>query len=487
MNILRKVAQAIQSAHAKLMAIYANTFGEVERLLDATSDEIQKELDKQPSDWKTWHLQRLKQEVRRSLDWFGERSGAVAASGARDGWEAGVQSVDDPIAVARGEPIHDSPLPLRQTAPQMPSSSPPASVQVPLVSSPPHHITVGVQLPALDNHQLVAIEGFLTHKMKDVSADMVKAINRELGLVVTGLQNQSDAATAIEKLLKVGGRRRALTVVRTEIGRAFSMAAQRRMEEKVAAGMTGLKKKWRRSGKIHSRQAHDLADGQVVAVHESFMVGGQPIRYPRDPNAPPAQTINCGCTAIAHMDHWEMLHPGDKPFTEEEIQRNPRHMYTANSRAEGVAKWIQTTLEGKRKANGEWRTVGTLPMPVVDFLRAKGVEPASMEIAISDKLLKRPAREMKRHVWMKGLENDELVGMSAHIDNPKAIYWGKHDHSLHYVFARKDQGLGKLVVRVRARESRSTLKHHNYIISGGSVNRTDVMDTNQYQLISGAI
>ncbi|MBF0416995.1 MAG: hypothetical protein HQL86_01945 [Magnetococcales bacterium] len=484
MNILRQVAQAIQRAHAKLMAIYANTFGEVERLLDATSDEIQKELDRQPSDWKLWHLQRLQQEVRRSLDWFGEQSGAVAASGARDGWEAGVQSVDDPIAVAKGESVHDTPLP---NTPHMPSSSPPESVQVPLASSLSPHITVGVQLPAFDNHQLVAIEGFLTHKMKDVSADMVKAINRELGLVVTGLQNQSDAATAIEKLLKVGGRRRALTVVRTEIGRAFSIAAQRRMEEKVAAGMTGLKKKWRRSGKIHSRQAHDLADGQVVAVHESFKVGGESIRFPRDPNASPAQTINCGCAAIPHMDRWEMLHPGDKPFTEEEIQRNPRHLITANTRAAGVSQWIENTLDGKRKANGEWRTVGTLPMPVVDFLRSKGVDPATMEIAVSDKLVKRPARTAKVG-WGKALPVEVLTNIANAIDFPKAIYWGKQDKSLHYVFEIPgEKRFGKLVVRARAADARSRLKHHNYVVSGGLVSRDTLLIQNLYEPIVGGV
>lgn len=46
-----------------------------------------------------------------------------------------------------------------------------------------------------------------------------------------------------------------------------------------------MKKQWRRSGKVHSRATHDLADGQVVGVDEKFQVGGEELRFPRDLNA----------------------------------------------------------------------------------------------------------------------------------------------------------------------------------------------------------
>ncbi|MBF0261086.1 MAG: hypothetical protein HQL97_04480 [Magnetococcales bacterium] len=500
MSVKKKIADAIAKAQADLVAIQANVMGEIDRLLSEVSGQIKQELSSQPSDFQIWHLTRLQKWVGRAMTWFGDQAGEVAAAGARDGWEAGVRMVDEPVAIAAAASTPESvtyipgPASLSTVLPITPPPSQPdaktPSSPAPSVSpttTQPIRVTAFANAPMLDKQQLVAIEGFLTHKMKDISADTRKAINRELGLVVTGLQGQAQAATAIERLLKVGGRRRALTVVRTEVGRAFSIAAQRNMEEQVAAGLTGLKKKWRRSGKIHSRVSHDLADGQVVAVHESFKIGGESIRFPRDPEAKPAQTINCGCTAVPHSDRWEMKHPAEKPISEEEIRRDPRKIAVVGKRAAGVEKWIKTTLDGTRKADGEWRTVGTLPMPVVDFLRSKGVEPATMEIAVSDHQIKRPARAAKVG-WGKALPIEMLTSISSAIDSPKAIYWGEQDKALHYVFeVPGEQRLGKLVVRVRATDTRSRLKRHNYVVSGGLVNRDVLLTRNLYEPIIGGV
>ncbi len=53
----------------------------------------------------------------------------------------------------------------------------------------------------------------------------------------------------------LGGRSRGLTVVRTELGRAYSVAGQARMAQAMEE-LPGLRKQWRRSGKIHSRLTH---------------------------------------------------------------------------------------------------------------------------------------------------------------------------------------------------------------------------------------
>ena len=81
---------------------------------------------------------------------------------------------------------------------------------------------------------------------------------------------------------------------------AFSVATQERQTQ-AAEILPGLKKQWRRSGKVHSRTAHDLADGQIVDVDKPFMVGGVPLMYPRDPKAPAKETINCGCVSDFHI------------------------------------------------------------------------------------------------------------------------------------------------------------------------------------------
>ncbi len=109
-------------------------------------------------------------------------------------------------------------------------------------------------------------------------------------------------------------RGRALTIVRTELGRAYSVAGQQRFDQAHEV-LPGLQKQWRRSGKIHSRASHDRADGQVRDVDKPFDVAGVQLRFPRDPLAPAQETINCGCTSLLFMASWEVVTPGRLPFT----------------------------------------------------------------------------------------------------------------------------------------------------------------------------
>jgi hypothetical protein len=47
------------------------------------------------------------------------------------------------------------------------------------------------------------------------------------------------------------------------------------------------------------RPAHEEADGQTITRGDRFDVGGYPMRYPGDPDAPPALTVNCRCTVLS--------------------------------------------------------------------------------------------------------------------------------------------------------------------------------------------
>ena len=91
------------------------------------------------------------------------------------------------------------------------------------------------------------------------------------------------------------------------------------MEHAVKAGIEGLQKQWRRSGKRHPRITHDLADGQIVDVGQPFMVGGIQILKPRDPSIPIGERINCGCTSLPYMRHWRVWTPGPRPNTAQEL------------------------------------------------------------------------------------------------------------------------------------------------------------------------
>ena len=246
------------------------------------------------SDFTAW----LNPQLRRSVDAvsgeLGEMTGETLAAGAERAFEAGVAGVDAPIDQA-------------------------ARLEVPQFSIRDH-------LASVDRRQLEATQRFLTGKMRDVAADAARRINTELGQVMLGVQTPSDAVTAITAELEEATRGRGITIVRTELGRAYSEAGQARMAQ-ASKRLPGLRKQWRRSGKLHSRIEHDAADGQIRDVDEAFQVGGVELMYPRDPAGPPGATINCGCQSLPYMASWAeaslLRNPGRREFTDEEIAAVP--------------------------------------------------------------------------------------------------------------------------------------------------------------------
>ncbi len=59
-----------------------------------------------------------------------------------------------------------------------------------------------------------------------------------------------------------------------------------------------MEQEWLATLDGRTRHEHRLLDGQRVAVGEAFHVGGVPIRYPGDPQAPGYLIYNCRCTVI---------------------------------------------------------------------------------------------------------------------------------------------------------------------------------------------
>ncbi len=271
--------RARNASIAELKRLERQTTGEVRKLLEEADREITRLLAAQPSDYQRWRLGELHAGVREQLAAFGKGAAQAADAKAEAWWQAGVQSIDGPLAA--GE--------IRLAA---------------LFSSP-------------DPRQLLAMRSFMTSRIEGISAELVGRVNRELGKVIVGLQEPFKAIEVVRGHLE-GGTGRALTVVRTELGRAYSTAGHERM---LQAGqvLPGLRKQWRRSGKLHSRLTHDLADGQQQAPNDPFLVGGEKLMYPRDPDATPQNTVNCGCVSLPIMESWEVSHPAARPFTDAEL------------------------------------------------------------------------------------------------------------------------------------------------------------------------
>ena len=159
-------------------------------------------------------------------------------------------------------------------------------------------------VPVLDTRQLIAMRAFMTDRIKDVGIQAANKINTELGLVVLGAQPQTNAVTRVTAILGETSRARAITIVRTELSRVYGTASQERLTQAVAV-VPGLKKQWRRSGKVHSRITHDLADGTVVDVGQPFRLGnGVKLMYPHDPNADFSEVAGCQCYRFNWVKRW---------------------------------------------------------------------------------------------------------------------------------------------------------------------------------------
>ncbi|MCJ9428554.1 phage minor head protein [Kordiimonas marina] len=182
-------------------------------------------------------------------------------------------------------------------------------------------INIAAFLPEVDTRQLIAIRNFMTDRLKAATIDAAASVRASLGLVVIGSKTHSEAVADVAHYMETT-RSRAWTIVRTEVGRAYATASQER-KMMASAYLPGLKKQWRRSGKIHSRKAHDAADGQIVPVEQPFIIDGHKLMHPRDPAAPASETINCGCLSLPIMDHWQVRTPGRQAFTQEELKLNP--------------------------------------------------------------------------------------------------------------------------------------------------------------------
>lgn len=87
------------------------------------------------------------------------------------------------------------------------------------------------------------------------------------------------------------GRARAQTIARTEIGVASSVGSDE------AAKVTGLQldKVWVATEDARTRPDHRKADGQKVDMDRTFTVGGEAMRYPRDPDGSAGNVVNCRC------------------------------------------------------------------------------------------------------------------------------------------------------------------------------------------------
>lgn len=310
---LAAIKQRLAERGALLLATEA---GVIEQLKAARA-QILEQLANQPSDFNQWRLPQLLEQIDAVLSGALGRAATVSDAGLRNAWQQGEDFIDKPLAAGG--------------------------------------LAVEAQLPLLDTTVLQQMRAFAGMRFKDVATEAATKISRQLGLVTLGAQAPFDAIKQIQALLGNETPRRATTIVRTEVSRAFALASEQRLTQ-AAAKVPGLQKQWRRSGKIHSRWTHDLMDGQVVDAGKTFKVpsmegGFNMMLHPHDPTAPADQNINCGCVALPYRASWAVATPGAKPFTELELTLDPRKAkLDQDAKRAGLRRQVQSELPGAAKA-----------------------------------------------------------------------------------------------------------------------------------------
>ncbi len=89
----------------------------------------------------------------------------------------------------------------------------------------------------------------------------------------------------------LGGMSSSLTIARTEMGVIASMS---RFDIFKSEGIEKIE--WVTAQDDRVRESHAMVDGEIIEIQGQFTNG---LRYPRDPNGPPEEVINCRCTYVA--------------------------------------------------------------------------------------------------------------------------------------------------------------------------------------------
>lgn len=162
---------------------------------------------------------------------------------------------------------------------------------------------IGIRFAGIVNEAAVAYQSAAWNRIVVASAGSWTDIR---DAIVNGLTSGASNDDIAALLADVTGRSEAAArvIARTETTMAYnggSIGAAR------ALGEDGPdRKEWLSASDARTRESHAEANGMVVPIGESFVVGGVPMDHPGDPAGPPDETANCRCTMLLH-------YPGDGP------------------------------------------------------------------------------------------------------------------------------------------------------------------------------
>jgi len=170
--------------------------------------------------------------------------------------------------------------------------------------------------PAIMDDLVLARVKDIGLKITRVSADAKAIIRQAIFGNLSGLDTQQTTINNIMRVLtteagNLSGALRPLTrswtIFRTETLRMHSMATEHQMELS-REFLTNPEKEWIHGvyiagGSYTPREGHVLMSGQKVTLDDRFVnpFTGVSFMFPRDPEAPASEVINCGCAHVLVM------------------------------------------------------------------------------------------------------------------------------------------------------------------------------------------
>lgn len=169
----------------------------------------------------------------------------------------------------------------------------------------------GSTAPVYTPTTMSTVDPILMRALSEYRIDMIRGVTDAMRAKVTSIirraiitgRSPEDTIREIGLTIDSGAFKnltfRATRIVRTEFARIAAIAGQIRLEE-IGKVVSNLRKMWV-AAMVNTRPAHVIAHGQVVPYDQPYIVGGESLMYPLDPNGSAGNVINCRCVSIPMM------------------------------------------------------------------------------------------------------------------------------------------------------------------------------------------
>jgi hypothetical protein len=170
-----------------------------------------------------------------------------------------------------------------------------------IAKAPAPHMVLG----GLDRAQLVVAQEDLAERIGGLTSNARRRLSSAIRRSFIGGKSADETFAEVSRAIGGTGSvfdevaYRAVRIVHTDTLLMTSIGTQARMEQ-MAERVPELQRKWRHStGARVPRPSHLAMDGQIRGVNEPFVTpDGIELMYPRDPNAPAEETVECHCVVV---------------------------------------------------------------------------------------------------------------------------------------------------------------------------------------------